>query len=264
MSNPEQMPPAGQPRISVPLPHSRVILTYILLAVIVGVFVVQLIQNEVNYPRTEEITAWGALIYQRVLNDGEFYRLFTSMFLHANQVHLLFNALALFSFGRSVEMYFGSGRFGLIYLLGGLCGGVASFIFSRSNVVGASGAIFAIFGAEMVFLYNNRKLLGPRAFQELRSLVVLALLNLMLGLLSNTEASQVRIDNWAHIGGFFGGVVLTWFIGPQYRLVRDMEAQHHVRIVDTVPMRNVWLAPVLFAGGIALAMGYAFISAGRV
>ncbi|MCC7209752.1 MAG: rhomboid family intramembrane serine protease, partial [Anaerolineae bacterium] len=178
MNNPGQPPPASEPRVSVPLPHSRVILTYILLAVIVGIFVLQLILNETNYPRTEEITAWGALLYYRVVNDGEFYRLFTSMFLHANQVHLLFNALALFSFGRSVEMYFGTGRFGLIYLLGGLAGGVASFIFSRSNVVGASGAIFAIFGAEMIFLFQNRKLLGPRAFQELRSLAVLAVLNL--------------------------------------------------------------------------------------
>jgi rhomboid protease GluP len=241
-----------------------VILTYLLLAVIVGVFAVQLILNEVNFPRTEEITSWGALIYYRVLDNNEYYRLFTSMFLHANQVHLLFNALALFSFGRSVEAMFGTGRFGLIYLLGGLAGGVASFIFSRSNVVGASGAIFAIFGAEMIFLFQNRKLLGPSAFRELRSLVILALVNLMLGLVSNTESSQVRIDNWAHIGGFFSGVVLTWFIGPQYRLVRDMGAQHHVKIVDTVLMRNVWLAPLLFAGGMVLAMGYAVISAARL
>src|SRR5258708_36948653 len=77
-------------------------------------------------------------------------------------IHIGFNGYALWPVGRLIEIFFGHARFALIYLLGGLCGSGTSFIFSRGASLGASGAIMAIFGAEMVFLYQNRRLLGGK------------------------------------------------------------------------------------------------------
>jgi rhomboid protease GluP len=256
--NQNGQPEPGVRRLRVPT--SRPILTYGILAVIVGIAFLQILLRQLNWPAPEPITGWGALNYERILQGGEYYRLFTSMFLHANEAHLLFNALALWSFGRSVEAFFGTGRFGLIYLLGGLCGSVFSFIFTQGISVGASGALFAIFGAEMVFLYQNRALFGRAAQEQLRSLIILAVLNFGIGIYTQIAASPVQIDNWAHIGGFFAGIVLAWFIGPQYRLVQDNETQDGVRIVDSIPPAKMLTTPALFAAGLILALAYAVVS----
>ncbi|PJF36899.1 MAG: hypothetical protein CUN49_03105 [Candidatus Thermofonsia Clade 1 bacterium] len=233
------------------LPNRRPLLTYALLTLIVGIFVVQVAYNQVNFPRGEPITAWGALNYARVVFLGEHYRLFTAMFLHANEAHLFFNGLALWIFGRSVEATFGALRFALIYFLGGLTGSLASLFFTRGLSVGASGAIFAILGAEMVFLYKNRELLGNAAREQLRSLIVLALLNFGLGLFTQVASTAVSIDNWAHGGGFLGGIVLTWFIGAQYRLVPDARLLFGARLVDERRLSKTWYFAALYAIGLA-------------
>lgn len=250
-----QPPRQPESRISMPLPSNRPILTYLLLAVIVGIFVIQVVYNQINYDtcprlgdsRCDPIMRFGALNYTQVL-EGDWYRLFTAMFLHANQVHLLFNGLALFSFGRTVESLFGTARFGLIYLLGGLSGSLASLVFTRGLSVGASGAIFAIFGAEMVFLYLNRELLGKVAQEQLRSLIFLALLNFGLGLYTEVAgAGAVRIDNWAHLGGFVGGAILAWFIGARYEIYDDPRMAYGLRVVDENRLGKTWPAAAIYA-----------------
>jgi rhomboid protease GluP len=153
------------------LPITRPLVTYVLLGTIIAVFVAQTVAQQESYP--DPLTLAGALDFRRVLR-GEYYRLVTSMFLHLGLAHIFFNGWALWSFGQTVERLFGHTRFVLIYFLGGLCGSIASFIFTRGLSVGASGAIFAIFGAEMVFLYHNRRVLGEAARQDLQSLIFLA------------------------------------------------------------------------------------------
>lgn len=246
--------------IRLKIPTSRPILTWVILGIIVAVAFVQILLRQLNYPAPEPITPWGALNYERILGRGEYYRLFTAMFLHANEAHLLFNALALYSFGRSVEAYFGTGRFGLIYLLGGLCGSVFSFIFTQGISVGASGALFAIFGAEMVFIYQNRALFGKAAQDQLRYLIFLAAINFGIGLYTQIVPSLVAIDNWAHIGGFFAGIVLAWFIGPQYRVVEDPTAPQGARVTDIITPAKMWATPALFAAGLLTAMAYAVVN----
>lgn len=238
--------PHEAPEISIALPRHRVILTYVILAMIVGIFLIQMAYNQLEFPRREPITAWGMINYTRVMQNGEWYRLFTGMFIHANEVHLLFNALALWSFGRSIEALFGTARFALIYILGGLTGSLASLLLTRGFSVGASGAIFAIFGAEMIFLFVNRKLLGATAQQEFRNLVGLAVLNFGFGILSSFSNSGVRIDNWAHIGGFFGGIALTWFIGAQYRFQSDPTSRYGVGVTDDHRLSRSWWAAAVY------------------
>jgi rhomboid protease GluP len=242
--------------LSFRLPTRRPILTYILLTIIIGIFVLQVIYAQINFPRPEPITAWGALNYVRVVFADEYYRLFTAMFLHAGEVHLLFNGLALWVFGRTVESVFGTARFALIYFLGGLTGSLASLFFTRGLSVGASGAIFAIFGAEMVFLYRNRELLGSAAREQLQSLIVLALLNFGLGIFTQVTPTAVSIDNWAHGGGFLGGIILTWLIGAHYRLVPAANL-FGVRLVDERRLSKTWYFAALYAAGLVILTVYA-------
>lgn len=257
MSNP---PPGREPRlVRVSLPTSRPILTYVILALIVGIFVIQTLYRQINGIFRDPIMEWGALNYELV-RGGEYYRLFTAVFLHVDHIHLFFNALALYYFGRSVETFFGTGRFGLIYLLGGLCGSVFSFVFNRGISVGASGAIFAVLGAAMVFLYFNRTLLGQRALEELRWLGITVAFNFALGLLIEAVPGAAGIDNWAHGGGFFAGIVLAWFMSPQYRLKQDPSAEQGVRIEDSTEPNKLWLTPSLFAAGLLAAMIYAVVN----
>ena len=230
-------------------------MTRALLAIIVGVFILQMFLIQQN--GYEPLTEWGAVNFKRIL-AGEYYRLFTAMFLHLGTAHIFFNGLALWSIGRTVESLFGSRRFTLIYFLGGLSGSIASFIFTRGVSVGASGAIFAIVGAEIVFLYNNRQLLGKRAQSELQSLLFLAALNFGIGLVSAASRGGVVIDNWGHIGGFFAGIVLGWFMGPQYSVQPDPQAGF--RVEDMNPLSVTWKTSAIFAAGLVVTLVYALVS----
>ena len=164
-----------------------------------------------------DVYDWGASNHTAVLEFGEYYRLLTAMFLHGGLPHVLFNMYALYIIGQTVERFFGTPRFLLIYFLGGLSGSVLSVLLNGPQVtsVGASGAVFAIFGAEMIFLYRHRRLLGPAASAQLRQLLIIAGINFAYGIVTSLAPGDgVRIDNWGHVGGWLGGLALAWIIGP--------------------------------------------------
>lgn len=189
--------------------------------------------------------------------EGEVYRLFTSMFLHGGISHLGMNCFALYIFGVEIERYFGSARMLIIYLLGGLIGSLASFVFTQGNSIGASGAVFAIFGALVAYYYRNydlfRLLFGESITQRLRSLGTVALINLAIGFFVNVSNAGVKIDNAAHIGGAVGGLAIAWFITPYYRLQTEVDDFGFPRrwLVDTTPTKLWWGVSFVFAVGIA-------------
>jgi rhomboid protease GluP len=224
-----------QTRFIVSFPLLRPYVTYTLLAINIVIFVAGML-----YPRVyDQFREFTILFRPAVVNDGEYYRLFTSMFLHANIQHLVFNMLSLFVVGRAIEWVFGWKRFLLVYLLGGL-GGSVLFVLTlarNGSGLGASGAIFAIWGAEMVFLYRHRKQLGNYATGQLRSIVIVALLNLFLGL------ANPMIGTWAHIGGLVSGAALAWWLGP--RLETRTHPDHAHVIVFTQRRYAPALIPLL-------------------
>jgi len=251
--SPEPPHPPTVRRVAVRMTVAEPRLTYVLLGVIVLIFLYFF-----SLPTREQIvflTDWAKI--NGPIHHGEYYRLFTSMFLHLNLTHIIFNGYALFVLGRDVEALFGTPRFAIIYLLGGLSGSLASFIFTDAPSVGASGAIFAIFGAEMVYFYQHRELHGTAGRQHLTHLVILMLINLGLGFFASTGATSFRIDNAGHIGGLVGGVVLAWFIGPAYRLQRDPTAESGFSVVDKNPVERWALVSVAYAAGLAALMVYA-------
>jgi rhomboid protease GluP len=245
--------PQQRRRVAIPMPVVEPRLTYALIGVIVLVFMYYL-GLPTTIKRTMFLNDWAKI--NPAIRDGEYYRLLTSMFLHFNLMHIVFNGYALYVIGRDVEALFGHVRFALIYFLGGLSGALASFIFTSAPSVGASGAIFAIFGAEMVYFYQNRDLHGQAGRRHLNQLIILMVINLGLGFLSTTDGSRFRIDNAAHIGGLVGGVVLAWFIGPTYSIARDPSAESGHRIIDQTPIQQWALSSVLYAAGLLVAVIY--------
>jgi rhomboid protease GluP len=144
---------------------------------------------------------------------GEYWRIFTAMFLHFSLLHLGLNMLSLFIIGRVVEVLYGTWRYLLIYLGAGIIGGVATYFFSKPEAVsaGASGAIFGVFGALGVFYLVNRRssrAIGPGAISNW-------LFWLGLNLVWGLSVPGIAIVD--HIGGLIGGMLLSFLLIPHAR-----------------------------------------------
>ncbi|WP_147545780.1 rhomboid family intramembrane serine protease [Rubeoparvulum massiliense] len=152
---------------------------------------------------TETLIRFGAKVNPLIV-EGEWWRLFTPMFLHIGIYHLMFNSMALYVLGSLVERMYGSQRFVLIYLIAGIGGNVASFIFSSAISAGASGAVFGLLGALLYFGLRNRQ-----AFMNTIGFDVLVMvgLNLSIGFI------VPGIDNFAHLGGLIVGFLAAFLVG---------------------------------------------------
>lgn len=133
---------------------------------------------------------------------GEYWRLFTSMFMHWGIIHLAVNMYALYGIGRILEPFLGSLRFFVFFLVTGLTAGLASLYFNVYVVsAGASGAIFGLYGylimQQVLANFRNLKVLRGIAFNFILFVVV-----------NYAIARQLSVDNAAHIGGFIAGVIL--------------------------------------------------------
>ena len=232
-----------QPRaVSYSLPLSRPLVTWVLLGLIVAVFLGMEAMGWVltgtlgGSTNTEVLIRMGAKVTP-LIAAGEYWRLFTSMFLHIGVMHLAFNGYALLAIGTELERLFGHGRFLAIYLLSGLMGSLASYAFSYSLAAGASGAIFGLIGALGAFFAIHRERLGTWGRNRLMNIVFLIGLNLFLGF------TRPGIDNLAHIGGLLAGLGLGWAMTPRYELdpVR-------MQVVDRNQLSRYWPAPVLAVG----------------
>lgn len=175
------------------------IITYVLIAINVIIFLLGMILN-LSDTFINLFANYGPLV-----TEGQYYRLFTSMFIHANLFHILFNMYALYLLGSQAEGFFGKGKFLVIYILSGISGSLLSILLNQGSVsVGASGAIFGILGALLYFGYNNRVYLGNTLIREI---VPVILINLAFGFM------MTGVDNFAHIGGLIGGLTTAMAVG---------------------------------------------------
>jgi rhomboid protease GluP len=233
-------------------------LTYILIAINVMLRVLL----EIAPDFATNIFAAGYLNVDAVLEQRQVYRLVTMMFLHVEWFHLLFNCLALYYIGQYVERFYGPKRFLLIYLLGGLGGSILS-LYVNANSLGASGAIMAIWGAELVFWYQHRKLFGTVALQHLRWTGFVLLFNFVIGIAANAQGTA-NINNIAHLGGLIGGVVLAWFIAPRFVAMRVKDpkpGQSPVRVVQANPLQGRVREILFYSVGLAALLLLAIVIA---
>ena len=162
---------------------------------------------------------WGGNFGPLTLG-GEPQRLLTSMFLHAGILHIGFNMYVLFGLGRLVEQLYGHTAFAFLYLLSGLAGSVASLYFHPTTVsVGASGAVFGIFGGLCGYLLRQHRTMPPGAVRALRSMVITFIAYAVL-----VALAIPNVDAAAHGGGFaagvFGGLVMAAPLSPAGKATR--------------------------------------------
>ncbi len=219
--------------------------TYSLIAITLVVFLGQFLSIELF--QFDWLLEMGAKSGPEILS-GEIWRFITPIFLHVTIPHVLINMYSLYAIGPAVERFFGTARFVAVYLLSGIAGVILSLAFSPYPSAGASGAIFGLLGALGAFLYIHRGLFGRFGLIQLRQIVLVALLNLGLGLMPG-------IDNWGHLGGLLAGIALTLFLGPRFEAVWD--SGENGRLVDQRPwdeVRVLFLAAAGFIAAIALVV----------
>ena len=192
--------------------------TIILIAVNVAVFFILSLFGD-----TEDavfMMQHGAMYSDFVIQDHEYYRLFTCLFLHFGIEHLLNNMVILGALGWNLELQTGKIRFLLIYFGSGLFGNVVSLIFHGAAQeytvsAGASGAIFGLMGALLWVVIANHGRLGRLSG---RGMLVMVALSLYFGL------SSSGVDNYAHIGGLVCGFLLALIL---YRKRRGREGSEN-------------------------------------
>lgn len=186
----------------------------------------------------DHLMRYGAQDSPRIWS-GEYWRFVTPIFLHAGFAHLAFNTWALLNLGAAVELAYGVRRFLLVYFFAGVAGNLFSVWLGPPLSVGASGAIFGLFGPLLVMAFalpreSRRTLLVPL----LQTLAI----NLVFGLVNPA------VNNWAHGGGLIGGLALgAWYGPPGAPLRRSFRmAVGAVVVVGTLALAAASLRPALW------------------
>jgi len=175
-------------------------ITYSLIGINLTIFLIMtLLGGSTNITN---LIIFGAKV-NSLIEEGQYWRLITSMFIHIGFTHLLFNTYSLFVLGKLAERMYGHGKILLIYILSGISGALFSFIFSPKISAGASGAIFGLLGA--ILVYGWRKKIFWRSGLISNLLLILGI-NMFFGIIAP------GIDNYAHFGGFLGGVLVSYII----------------------------------------------------
>lgn len=170
------------------------VVTSVLIAANVAVFLVQLGSGGGLGTTSGRLFREGALFGPAVA-DGDWWRMLTAAFLHAGIVHLLFNMLVLWWFGRSLEQYLGAGRYLGLYIACALAGSAGALLLSPTTpTVGASGAVFGILGAGLVLERSRIYVFGGSA-------LAIVVINLVL------TFTIANISIGGHLGGLVGGAI---------------------------------------------------------
>lgn len=180
------------------------VITYLLVALMIIIFILMYILGNGSLD-TNTLYSFGGLV-----KEGSFIRLFTSMFLHIGIIHLVMNMWALILLGKQTESFYGHFKTLIIFIFSGVVGNLLSVILMGSNTIsaGASGAIFGLMGAILYFAINQRTYMGEALKKEILPVIIV---NLLFGFM------LTGINMYAHIGGLFGGILISTALGIKYK-----------------------------------------------
>lgn len=192
--------------------YKQPIVTYIIMAICIILFI--LMELSGGSTNSQILLKYGANL-DILVKNGEYYRLFTCIFLHIGIMHLICNMYSLYVIGREVESLFGKVKYIIIFILSGIFGSIMSIAFTHNTIsAGASGAIFGLLGALLYFGINYRTYLGEAIK---RTIIPIIVVNLIIGFFAE------GIDLAAHIGGLVGGVLVSMMVGiPDKSKTRDI------------------------------------------
>lgn len=184
------------------------IITYVLIGVNVLMYLVTaFLSGDILDSNINVLVFLGAKVNE-LIKGGEYYRFITCMFLHGGIIHLALNMYSLNSLGPLIERIYGKVKYIVLYFLSGIVSSIFSYIFSTSVSIGASGAIFGLLGAVLVFAVKMKNFVGKEFMVNILSVIVV---NLFIGF------SIANVDNFGHMGGLVGGIIISFFLFKPYR-----------------------------------------------
>lgn len=180
-------------------PHNFIV-TYLIIAVNIIMFLISVyFSNNIMDINNNVLEIMGAKDNTLILN-GQYYRLFTSMFLHGGLIHISMNMYSLYILGKIVEKFYGRIKYIFIYFVSGICASILSFIMTPQMSVGASGAIFGMLGATFVMAYKLKDQIGK---DFLKNIIFVIIANIAMSM------AVPNIDLYAHLGGLVSGTILS-------------------------------------------------------
>ena len=220
------------------IPSKRHLITPILIYINVFILLLMMLTGISPIdPQASSLLIWGGNFRGYVV-DGEYWRLFTYMFLHGGLAHLAGNVFALLFIGLHLEPLLGKARYLSAYILTGIIAGVASMLMHGHSVgVGASGAIFGLYGVFLALL-TTPLIKGVLRQTLSRSLMFFIVYSLLMGLQGNT-------DNAAHVGGLVSGMIIGYFY------INGLKKPQ-------APLKQFVMIAVMAVGTIALTGGVIF------
>ena len=229
-------------------PAAKPWLTWTLIGINAAVWVVMVgLGVHAFEPSALALLQWGGNLGVFV-GAGDWWRLLTAMFLHAGLFHLAFNLYFLWVIGRVCEQIFGPGAYALVYFGSGLLASLVSALWQPAVVsVGASGALFGVFGAFVAFTIRRRDMLPPEFVRSVRrNALILIGLNLVIGV------AVPGIDLAAHIGGLVAGLGIGYSIAKlaEKPVANEQEARKlRIRAIGLTAAATI---AVLVAGSFAV------------
>ena len=194
-------------------PGKNYFYTPIIIYLNVTIFIIMVLSGvDAMEPSVESLLKWGGNL-RALTVDGQYWRLLTNIFLHGGLIHLVFNMYALIYIGGLLERKFGNHRFLLVYSITGIFASIASIMYNENIVsIGASGAIFGIYGLFLSLLISKKYNVPEDSRQNLISSIVFFIgYNLFYGF------TKKGIDNAAHIGGLISGFIIGFAYYPAFR-----------------------------------------------
>ena len=233
------------------------IVTWAILAVTIGIGA-----SSILSPDSQDL--WFTLfgLDKGAVARGEWYRLLSVVLVHGGLLHLASNMYALYLVGPIVEALYGPARFLAIYVITAIAASTASYVFVLQDAVGASGAIFGLFGILFVALRVHRPLLGRQARSLASQVGVLIVLNLALGF--GLMGVGFGIDNAAHVGGVLAGGWLGLLIAPRAATLRNAFARPGSAPAAPSTMGRLVSAAGILALLAVIAIGLVIGTAARV
>jgi membrane associated rhomboid family serine protease len=186
-------------------------------------------ENPFLGPGPETYIIFGGKWVPSIINNQEWWRFVTAIFLHSGLAHIAFNLLSQIKVGFDLERVHGTYRLFPIYIISGIYGNLVSAIFlPKSVTVGASGSIFGFFGVLLVDLIKNwKKLPSPR--KSLLILVVSIVISFAFGLMPG-------VDNWAHGAGFVMGLLSGVVFLPSMHIGKFNMRRRILQVLISLPL----------------------------
>ncbi|MCY6484541.1 rhomboid family intramembrane serine protease [Clostridium aestuarii] len=189
----EEKARAKKPVITISIIAINVVM-YIITILLSGNILGSILESDIRV-----LIVLGAKVNE-LIAQGQYYRLITCAFLHGGLIHLLVNMYALYVLGPLVETVYGKIKYLVIYFSAALVSSVFSYLFSESVSIGASGAIFGLLGAILVFAFKRRDKVGKGMVKNVLSVIAM---NVFIGV------ALPNIDNFGHLGGLVGGLLIS-------------------------------------------------------